>query len=63
MKKFYFTECWWATTDGPSTDPRHTVGTNHRMLSTYFNAFVRARLTPEAVCEPRTRSRMADARS
>jgi SAM-dependent methyltransferase len=48
----YFTECWWATADGPATDPRHAVGTNHRTLSTYFNAFVRAGLALEAVSEP-----------
>ena len=48
----YFSEGWWAATDGPSTDPRPTVGTNHRMLSTYFNAFVRAGLTLEALSEP-----------
>jgi SAM-dependent methyltransferase len=48
----YFSEGWWAATDGPSTDPRHTVGTNHRTLATYFNAFVRAGLIVEAVAEP-----------
>jgi 2-polyprenyl-3-methyl-5-hydroxy-6-metoxy-1,4-benzoquinol methylase len=49
----YFTECWWAAAaTGPSTDPRNTVGTNHRMVSTYFNTFARAGLMLEAVCEP-----------
>jgi SAM-dependent methyltransferase len=48
----YFCEGWWASTDGSSTDPRHTVGTNHRTLATYFNAFVRTGLTLEAVDEP-----------
>jgi 2-polyprenyl-3-methyl-5-hydroxy-6-metoxy-1,4-benzoquinol methylase len=48
----YFSECWWAATEGPSADPRHTVGTNHRMLSTYLNAFARAGLVLEAASEP-----------
>jgi ubiquinone/menaquinone biosynthesis C-methylase UbiE len=48
----YFSECWWASAAGPTTDPRHTVGTNHRMVSTYFNAFTRAGLVLEAVAEP-----------
>ncbi|MEX1007344.1 MAG: methyltransferase domain-containing protein [Acidimicrobiia bacterium] len=48
----YFNECWWAATAGPAIDPRHTVGTNHRMVSTYFNTFVRVGLVLEAVSEP-----------
>jgi SAM-dependent methyltransferase len=48
----YFTECWWTATDGPPVDARHTVGTTHRMLSTYLNAFARAGLVLEAVSEP-----------
>ena len=48
----YFNECWWAAAAGPSPDPRNTVGTNHRMVSTYFNTFARAGLMLEAVSEP-----------
>ena len=48
----YFNECWWAAAAGPSPDPRNTVGTNHRMVSTYFNTFGRAGLMLEAVSEP-----------
>jgi 2-polyprenyl-3-methyl-5-hydroxy-6-metoxy-1,4-benzoquinol methylase len=48
----YFTEGWWADTGGPSIDPRTIVGTNHRTVATYFNAFARAGLRLDEVAEP-----------
>lgn len=47
----YYQEVWWAS-DGPTTDPRNTVGTNHRMVSTYLNALVRHGLMLEEISEP-----------
>ena len=47
----YYEEVWWAS-EGPTTDPRNTVGTNHRMVSTYLNALVRHGLMLDAVSEP-----------
>ena len=59
----YFTECWWvAAATGPSTDPRNTVGTNHRMVSTYFNKFAARRAHARSSLRTRTRARLAATR-
>jgi len=48
----YYREEWWAATQGPATDPRFTVGTNHRMISTHLNAFLRHDFVIEELAEP-----------
>lgn len=46
----YASEGWWST-DGSGV--RGQVGANHRMLSTYLNAVMRAGLELETFDEPR----------
>jgi 2-polyprenyl-3-methyl-5-hydroxy-6-metoxy-1,4-benzoquinol methylase len=47
----YHNERWWQP-EGPGSDLRRDVGSNHRMLSTYMNRLVTAGLTPEELAEP-----------
>jgi SAM-dependent methyltransferase len=46
------TDAGWPATEAPPTDPRHTVGTIHRMFGSYFNAFARWGFELEQVAEP-----------
>ena len=47
----YHDERWWKA-DGPASDLRGQVGSNHRTLSTYVNRLLSAGLTLEALAEP-----------
>jgi SAM-dependent methyltransferase len=47
----YYDERWWAA-DGELSALRRQVGANHRMLSTYVNALIRAGLTIAEMHEP-----------
>jgi SAM-dependent methyltransferase len=47
----YYAEGWWRATS-PAHGLRPKVGANHRMLSTYLNAFVRHDLAIEELAEP-----------
>lgn len=47
----YGDERWWQA-DGPASDLRRLVGSNHRTLSTYVNRLAAAGLALEALAEP-----------
>jgi 2-polyprenyl-3-methyl-5-hydroxy-6-metoxy-1,4-benzoquinol methylase len=47
----YHDERWWQA-DGPASDLRRQVGSNHRTLSTYVNGLLGAGLALEALAEP-----------
>ena len=47
----YYDEGWWVA-DGASSILRQRVGSNHRMLSTYFNVLSRHNLMIDRVIEP-----------
>jgi 2-polyprenyl-3-methyl-5-hydroxy-6-metoxy-1,4-benzoquinol methylase len=47
----YHDERWWQA-DGPASDLRGQVGSNHRTLSTYVNRLLAAGLALEALAEP-----------
>jgi ubiquinone/menaquinone biosynthesis C-methylase UbiE len=49
--KTYYDEGWWRA-DGKASSLRRQVGANHRMLSTYLNAFTRAGLRIDELREP-----------
>jgi ubiquinone/menaquinone biosynthesis C-methylase UbiE len=47
----YYDEGWWRSST-PTTGIRPRVGSNHRMLSTYLNTFVRHGLLIDSMIEP-----------
>jgi 2-polyprenyl-3-methyl-5-hydroxy-6-metoxy-1,4-benzoquinol methylase len=47
----YHDERWWQS-DGPASDLRRLVGSNHRTLSTYFNCLLAHGFVPEVLAEP-----------
>jgi SAM-dependent methyltransferase len=49
--KTYYDEEWWSA-DGNASTLRKRVGANHRMLSTYLNAFVRFGFAVDECREP-----------
>lgn len=42
----------WCLSVAPASTQRNGVGSNHRMLSTHLNAFIRHGLKPEEFAEP-----------
>lgn len=57
----YFDEGWWLA-GGELSTLRREVGANHRMVSTYLNAVIRAGLVVDRVYEPRPEDNWAQGR-